>query len=373
MQLAIAAAGFTPSQADALRRAMGHKRSHERMEAISVALIAGMVKNGFDEKTAFRIYKQMSAFADYGFPESHAASFALLVYVSAYLKVHFPQAFYCSLLNSQPMGFYSPSSIIYEAKRKGLRILGVDVARSSWDCTIEGKDIRLGFRYAKRLGNAAKAVIERESRKGSFSSIQDFAFRTKLNNRALEQLAMIGAFECFGVKRREALWEIMSVVNRTQDELPIEIEDHGKNHLKPMASLERLVADFKGMNLSTGRHPMKLVRAALQRRGVLSSADLKNSRSSATATVAGTVVIRQRPLTAKGFVFLTLEDETGFINVVVKPNIANRFKRIVVSSSALLVRGRVERKNGVINVIGTEFAPLQFRMSELQLKSRDFR
>jgi error-prone DNA polymerase len=373
MQIAIAAAGFSPGQADALRRAMGHKRSRERMEAISVSLIAGLVKNGIDENTALRIFKQMSAFADYGFPESHAASFALLVYVSAYLKLYFPEEFYCSLLNAQPMGFYSPSSVVYEAKRKGIRILGVNVTRSLWDCTIEMGGIRLGFRYVKQLGGIAKEAIEREIARRPFHSIEDFVTRTKLNQGALEQLATVGAFECFGFERRQALWAIMSLAKKPHDELPIEMQDNGGQLLNPMATYEELIADFQGMDLSTGMHPMKLVRPLLAKRGVLASNNLTQARNGSTVAVAGVVIIRQRPMTAKGFMFLTLEDETGLINVVVKPAFTEKFRRKIVSSSLLLVRGTIEHKHGVTNVIGREFLPLQFKTSEINLKSRDFR
>ncbi|MBU2624927.1 MAG: error-prone DNA polymerase, partial [candidate division Zixibacteria bacterium] len=323
--------------------------------------------------TAMRIYKQMSAFADFGFPESHAASFALLVYVSAYLKVYFPQEFYCSLLNAQPMGFYSPSSIIYEAKRRDVRFLDVDVSRSEWDCTIESDCIRLGFSQVKSLGGSAKEIIERELAKGCFTSIEDFVRRTDLNRGALEKLAMVGAFKCFGIERRQSLWKIMSIVKKMPDELPIEDRENGELLLNPMATYETLIADFKGMNLSTGPHPMKLLRQQLTKRGILSSKDLRTTRNNKSVTVAGMVIIRQRPVTAKGFLFITLEDETGFINIVMMPNMTKKYRRIVVNSSVLLVRGNVEHKDGVINVIGRDFLPLQFRSSEMRVKSRDFR
>jgi error-prone DNA polymerase len=343
------------------------------MEAISVELIAGLVRSGIDEPTAFRIYKQMSAFADFGFPESHAASFALLVYVSAYLKVYYPQEFYCSLLNAQPMGFYSPSSIIYEAKRRGVRFLDVDVTKSEWDCTIEDDRVRLGFSQVKSLGGSVKEIIERELANGPFVSLDDFVERTELNRGALEQLAMVGAFRCFGIERRQSLWKVMSIAKRERDELPIENRESGESLLNPMATYETLIADFKGMNLSTGPHPMRLLRQQLTKQGILSSQDLKTTRNKKAVTVAGMVIIRQRPATAKGFLFLTLEDETGFINIVMKPDMMKKFRRTVVNSSVLLVRGNVEHKDGVINVIGWDFMPLQYRSSSIPVKSRDFR
>lgn len=373
MQVAVAAAGFTPSQADELRRAMGRKRSREQMEEMSVELVAGMVKNGIDEEAAWRIFNQLAAFADFGFAESHSASFASLVYISAFLKVYFPPEFYCSLLNAQPMGFYSPSTIVYEARRRGVEILGLDVTRSQWDCTIEGEKVRLGFRYVKSLGPAAQEIIERELERGPFKSVEDFVFRTRLEKDALEQIAMIGGFVAFGLDRRKALWKVLSLLERSDRELPMATQESGDQLLAPMQILEELGADFKGMNLSNGPHPMGLVRDRLRRKQVLSAEDLKNIPNNRVAIVAGVTVIRQRPMTAKGFVFLTLEDETGFINIVVKPNMMKHFRKQIIFSSALLVRGLVEKKDGVINVIGHQFHPLRMEGKDVRIKARDFR
>ncbi|MBD3402058.1 DNA polymerase III subunit alpha [candidate division GN15 bacterium] len=373
MQVAVAAAGFTASQADELRRAMGHKRSRERMEELSTRLIAGMVANGIEKETAWTIFKQLSAFADFGFAESHAASFALLVYVSAYLKVYFPDVFYCSLLNAQPMGFYSTSTIVYEAQRRGIRVLGVDVSRSRWDCTIEDGAVRLGFRYIKSLGPSAQEVIEQALAAGPFRSIEDFVFRTKLDRDALEQIAMIGGFSCFGVDRRQALWKVLSLLNRSEEELQISFIEEGDRLLTPMQTLEQLAADFKGMDLSNGPHPMTLIRDKLRRKRVYAAGELGGLANNKLAMTAGVVVIRQRPMTAKGFVFITLEDETGFSNIVVKPNVMKQFRRVIIFSRALLVRGTLEKKDGVINLIGHQFYPLDFDSREVRVKSRDFR
>jgi error-prone DNA polymerase len=372
MQVAIAAAGFTPSQADELRRAMGHKRSRERMDALSANLISGMIKNGIDRDVAMRIYKQLTAFADYGFPESHAASFALLVYVSSYLKVYYPEEFYCSLLNAQPMGFYSPASIVYEAQRRGVKFLDVDISRSRWDCTVENGSVRLGFSYVKSLGANTGEIIESELARGPFTSLRDFAFRTNLDQRSLRQLALVGAFDCFGMTRREALWQVMALVGHSQTELQIESDGGGQKLLPEMQPLEFLVADFAGLDLSTGPHLMKFVREEMRKRGIKSSAELKSTPANSKVIVAGIVVIRQRPQTAKGFIFITLEDETGFINIVVKPNMAKQCGRVVTNSKALFVEGDLEKKDGVINVIGRRFQPLEFVQKDLKLKSRDF-
>ena len=373
MQVAIAAAGFTPSEADELRRAMGHKRSHEKMEALSQRLINGMIQKGIPHKAALRIFDQLAAFADFGFAESHAASFALLVYVSAYLKVYYPQEFYCSLLNSQPMGFYNPSTVVYEAQRRGIKFIPVDVSKSQWDCTVEGDQIRLGFCQVKSLGKAAKELIEPELAKGPFVSIEDFMHRTKLNQGALEQLAMIGAFKCFGCTRRQALWEILSPVNEERDELSITIDEQGEQLLNDMTTIETLVSDFKGLDLSTLPHLMSMMRESLQARGIASAADLRELPSKRTIATAGVVIIRQRPMTAKGFMFITLEDETGFSNIVVKPHVLKRFRKVIVRSRALLVKGTLEKKDGVVNVIGVHFEPLTLNGEKIKLKSRDFR
>lgn len=373
MQVAVAAAGFTPSEADELRRAMGHKRSREKMQAIGERLIHGMMKNGIDQEAAARIYHQLSAFADFGFAESHAASFALLVYISAYLKVYFPPEFYCSLFNAQPMGFYSTSTILYEAKRRGVTILPIDASKSLWDCTIENGAVRLGFRYAKKLGPAAQEKIEGALQRSPFRSIRDFVFRTELPQDALEQLAMVGAFSCFGVERREALWETLATAHRSSEELPIVSDETGSAMLPEMDELETIAADFRGMDLSTGRHPISLIREQLSERGVIASKDLFATSNGKLVTIAGVVVIRQRPGTAKGFTFITLEDEFGFSNIVVKPNLVKRYRKIVVYASVILVRGTVERKESVINVIGHHFAIVPYEQQVMALKSRDFR
>jgi error-prone DNA polymerase len=351
---------------------MGHKRSHQKMEALGLALVEGMIKNGIDKQAAGQIFDQLAAFADFGFAESHAASFALLVYISAYLKVYYPAEFYCALLNAQPMGFYSPSSVIFEAKRRGLRILPIDCTRSLWDCTVEEGAVRLGFRYIKKLGPRAKEQIERALSEGPFTSLDDFVRRTRLDRDALEQAAMVGIFRGFGFTRRQALWQLLALWRRDPGELPL-CTDDVEAVMPPMLTSEAVLADFEGMDCSLGPHPMKLFRADLSKRGILAAGDLESRAQGEKVKVAGVVIIRQRPGTAKGFLFLTLEDETGFTNVVVKPDFVERFRREVVHTTALVVAGKVERERGVINVIGTGFEPLRFGRKTAQLQSRDFR
>jgi error-prone DNA polymerase len=223
------------------------------------------------------------------------------------------------------------------------------------------------------MGDSAKERIERELARGPFVSIKDFVYRTELNQLALEQLALVGAFAPFGVSRRRALWTILSIARQSPDELEMETGDTGEQLLPDMDILEELAIDFKGMDLSIGPHPMSLVRGSMKRRKVFAAADLREVADNSRVKVAGMVVIRQRPMTAKGFLFLTMEDETGFSNIVVKPNFVTRFRQAVMFAGALIVTGMVEKKDGVINVIGHNFEPFTFDRREISVKSRDFR
>ena len=367
------AAGFSPTQADELRRAMGHKRSAERMEALRARLVAGMVHSGIDEEAALRIFKQLAAFADFGFAESHAASFALLVYVSAWLKVYYPVEFYCALLNAQPLGFYSPATIIYEARGRGVDMLSVDIRKSSWDCTIENGRVRLGFRYMKSLGEKAKEKLKAALQDGPFKSPADFVFRTKLDHNHLEQLALVGAFRGFGLTRRQALWEMLALANQSPDQLALTPREQGQGFLMPMVTSEEVVADFKGMDLSPGPHPMEFIRHELRQRRILSSRELRRAPNKRTVQVAGIVIIRQRPMTAKGFMFITLEDETGLANIVVKPHYVRKCRQAIIYSRGLIVRGQVEHHDGVVNLIARDFTPLRISKTDIAVKSRDFR
>jgi error-prone DNA polymerase len=372
MRVAMEASGFTASQADDLRRAMGHKRSREKMEKLSKSLIYGMVKNGIDLASASRIYKQLAAFADFGFAESHAASFALLVYVSAFFKTYYPPEFYCALLNAQPLGFYNPSTIVEDAKRHGVKTLHVDVTKSEWDCTIEDEKVRLGFRYVRELGPSAQEKIEKARTQKPFESLDDFVFRTDLPQPGLEQLAMVEAFSCFGSDRREAVWKVQGLANKSAGEFRLRNNQTKKIALPSMNPSDVLVADYDGLGLSPTTHPMIFLRDHLNKLKVKRACDLKETNGT-DIKVAGLVIIRQRPGTAKGFVFLTLEDETGLINVVVKPNLVKKSRRAIVTSSILLVKGKLEKHEGIINVMGEEFTPLEFPQNGVKFESRDFR
>ena len=390
MQVAIAAAGFTPGEADALRRAMGHKRSHERMAAICERLIEGMKRNGIPEETAHRIYKQINAFADYGFPESHAASFALLVYASAYLKHYYAPEFTAAILNAQPMGFYSPGTIIEDARRHGVPIRPVDAARSAFDCTLErdagtpasSPAVRLGFRLVKGLGSRSRDSLEAALKGGGpFQSIADFVRRSGLDRRALRAVAESGALDSFvpdepdARRRRAAIWRMLETLrgeagalapNRPKLDVPAGVP--------AMSPLELTAADYRLTGVSFHGHPLKHLRPLLTPNGVRTAREvLALPDGSRDVAVAGLVICRQRPGTAKGFVFLTLEDETGLVNVVVTPKQFDRQALLITTAPLLLVRGALQVEQRVVNLRGETFRALRIDVGAEGVRPHDFR
>ena len=422
LRMAMVAAGFTGGQAEELRRAMGFKRSEKRMKQIGVQLREGMTKNGITGATAERIINSITSFALYGFPESHAASFALLAYASAYLKVHYPAAFYTALLNNQPMGFYHPATLVKDAQRRGVRFHPIDVQQSDWLCRVEDDGaIRLGLMYVnglrKDVGQAMAAfdrtkmltppllctkcgaddesMIEvvsdsRESRTyfcnicshdwtvqlrpaGRFRSIEDVVQRTGLRRDELTTLADIGALNAFTNERRSALWQVERAVRPAgelfrdsgsgiRDQEPGQAVSNSEQRttgsplpdprspLRSMDPGERLQADYAGMGLTIGPHPMALRRGDLSLRGVMRAADLPGARNGRRVRVAGMVITRQRPGTAKGFVFLTLEDETGISNIIIRPDLFDRERMVVVQKPFLIVDGVLQHQDGVLSV-----------------------
>jgi error-prone DNA polymerase len=402
MQVAVACAGFTPGEADILRKAMGHKRSHERMAAICQKLIDGMKKNGITEDIAMRIYNQINAFADYGFPESHAASFALLVYASSYLKHYYAPEFTAAILNAQPMGFYAPGTIIEDAKRHGVRVLPIDIRHSKWDHTlqrrVEAGDalpfVRLGLRLINGLGAKAQEIYEAACVNGPFTSIEDFVRRTQFDRRALRHMAMAGAFDGFLKdepdleKRRTALWDVLDAARgdagplaprRTNSPARSAAENAPppkaarKTKLPAMSPGELTEADYRMTGLSLNGHPMLHLRALMTPNGVLAAADLaQRGRDGERVAVAGLVICRQRPGTAKGFVFLTLEDETGMINIVVTPKRFEQQALLISTTPLLLVRGVLQIEQGVINVRADTFRGLQAEVGAEYARSHDF-
>jgi error-prone DNA polymerase len=377
MQVAIAAAGFTPGEADELRRAMGHKRSHERMARICEKLIDGMAKNGIAPDIARRIFNQIAAFADYGFPESHAASFALLVYASAYLKHYYPAEFTCALLNAQPMGFYAPGTLVEDARRHGVLVRGVDVTRSAWDCTVEpapadGRTdgptnrladasgatgaLRIGLRYVRGLGEKARDRVEPLLDGRRLTSLEDWARRSALSVTQLRALAEAGAFDALWPNRRSALWELLKHARGAAGPLAPVPPDRRSAPVPPLAPIELTEADYRVTGLSPGGHPLRHLRQELRARGVITAAELRRRRDGDWVTVAGLVICRQRPQTAKGFCFVTLEDETGTVNVVITPKLFEANHHLVVRSPLLLVRGILQEEQTVLNVRARTFA-----------------
>jgi error-prone DNA polymerase len=373
MQVAITAAGFTPGEADELRRAMGHKRSHERMGRICAKLVEGMAKNGIDPDTARRIFNQISAFADYGFPESHAASFALLVYASSYLKHYYPAEFTCALLNAQPMGFYGPGTILEDAKRHGVEVRGVDVMRSGWDCTTEGGPaLRIGLRYIKGLGEKARERLEPLLDGQRPATLEEWVTRSGLGTAPLRALAEAGAFDALWPDRRSALWEILKHARGAAGPLAPIAADPRPAPVPPLTPVQLTEADYRVTGLSPAGHPLRHMRAALRAEGVLTAAALRRWRDGDHVTVAGLVICRQRPQTAKGFCFVTLEDETGLVNVVITPKLFEANRRTIVRSPLLLVRGVLQEEQTVLNVRGRTFVALDPAAGAEHVESHDF-
>jgi error-prone DNA polymerase len=374
LRMAMTAAGFTATEAEELRRALGFKRSERLMGEVESKLRAGMARQGIEGAAADEIARSITSFALYGFPESHASSFALLAYASAYLKVHHPAAFYAALLNNQPMGFYHPATIVKDAQRHGLRFLPVDVTRSQWSCTIESEErarhaVRLGLRYVKGLREGAGQAIVRARQARPFASIQDLALRAGLARDEVETLAAIGALAPLGATRRASLWAAAVPPPGSLFAEP-GAPDGGASPLREMTPVERLVADYGGTGVTLGRHPMALRRAELRRRGVLAARELAGARHGAPVRVAGSVIVRQRPGTAKGFVFLTLEDETGIANVIVTPPLFARHRMTLVAEPFLLVEGIAQRQDGVVSVRAVRVAGLA--VLERGVPSHDF-
>jgi error-prone DNA polymerase len=362
LRMAMAVADFTPGEAEALRRAMGFKRSVERMSAIETRLYEGMARNGIEGEAADTIVRSITSFALYGFPESHAASFALIAYASSYLKVHHPAAFLCAMLNNYPLGFYHPATLVKDAQRHGVEVLPIDVTRSAWSATIDDRAVRLGLRYVKRLREQAGRRIEAERIASGFSSLADFVRRSDLRRDELEALAHAGALGGFGRERRDALWQLARLDTRPQS-LFCRVDGGAAEHspLPEMLPLEETVADYTGTGMTVGPHLLAHLRPELRSRGVLSAAELRSARNRSRVRIAGHVIVRQRPGTAKGLLFLTLEDETGTTNAVVMPDVFEKHRALLHGAPILLIEGPLESVDGVIHVRGQRFEALPLR------------
>jgi error-prone DNA polymerase len=377
MQLAIDCAGFTPVEADRLRQAMSAKRAPERIEELKQRLLDGMAERGIGAAMAQDIYAKILAFSSYGFPESHAISFAYLVYASAWLKLRYPAAFTAALLRNQPMGFYAPHSLINDARRHGVTVHGVDVNASDALATLEGDDapaIRLGLADVRHLGRAA---AERVAAGRPYQELADFAVRTRLPAATLEALATAGAFGCFGLSRRAALWAAGAAAALREGQLPGTATGMDAPPLPAMTPAEETLADLWATS-TYGIHPVAHVRPALRARRVLTAAGARAADDGAEVAVAGLVTHRQRPPTARGVVFLSLEDETGMVNVICPPQVWERHRRPGMGSAAvapaLVVWGRIERTGGAANLLAAVLRPLRVAASRTgTAASRDFR
>ncbi|WP_117210252.1 error-prone DNA polymerase [Allorhizocola rhizosphaerae] len=391
MQLAMDVADFTPEDADKLRRAMGSKRSLERMAELKDKLFAGMAKNGITGELADDIYNKLAAFSHYGFPESHAISFAHLVYVSAWLKRYHPAAFCASLLKAQPMGFYSPQSLVDDARRHGVEVLRPDINRSEVKATLEGGNwavradgpgtppsqwglggpsVRLGLDTVRTISEStAKLIVERRPEAG-YVDIPDVVVRTRLPAAQLEALATANAFACFGLDRREALWIAGAAAQERSGHLPGTTVGLDAPALPGMEDVDLLVSDVWSTGLSPDSHPIKLVRPFLDEQRAVPISRLPRIEHRSRVAVGGLVTHRQRPATASGITFINLEDETGMLNVVCSPGLWQRYRRLAITSPALIVRGTLESQSGVINLVAEKLTRLPISTNP---KSRDFR
>ena len=402
LKLAMICANFSGGEAEELRRALGSKRSQQRMREIEAKLRAGMTTNNIPPPTQDQIVKFISSFALYGFPESHAASFALIAYASAFLKVRYLGAFTAALLNNWPMGFYHPATIVKDAQRHGLPVHPVDVTCSEWNCTLENSErspvclcvprgssslepnqappltttaLRLGLRYVRGLQQAAAEALVHERERAPFPSVEDLAHRVpQLGRDNLTILASIGALNNLSpatkLHRRDALWQVEKAVRRSGPLLEGLIDLDKTSPLRPMNIEERLVADYHGTGLTTGHHPMAYRRDVLRARGVKSAIELRTLPHGIQATTAGCVITRQRPGTAKGIIFMTLEDETGTSRVIISPDFYNQNRMVVRNERFVVVSGVVQNQDNIVHMKARSIQPLS--ISAAPTPSHDF-
>src|SRR5881394_767854 len=382
LKMSMIAANFSGGEAEDLRRAMGFKRSEERMHEIETKLRSGMTQNGISREAQEEIITQITSFARYGFPESHAASFALIAYASAFLKVHYLAAFTAALLNNQPMGFYSPATIVKDAQLHGLKVKPIHVLHSDWLCTLEksvnkeGKEVpclRIGFRYVRGLREAPAQEIVRERQKQSFNGIEDLIRRVpNLQKPEIVTLSEIGALNSLGkdLHRRSALWQVERAARQAGPLLDAIPEQLDLSPLQKMTDEERLIADFHGSGMTTGPHPMTYCRTELAKADVKSARDLGRIPDGQYTKTAGCVIARQRPGTAKGFVFLSLEDETGIANIIVKPDLYESCRLTINRAKFLRVDGILQNQDGVISIKASRVLPLS--VTSANTESHDY-
>jgi error-prone DNA polymerase len=376
MQLAIVAAGFTGGEADQLRRAMAAWKRRGGMGPLRERLIGGMIGNGYELGFAEQIFNQIKGFGEYGFPESHAASFALLVYVSAWLKCHEPAAFFCALLNSQPMGFYAPAQLLRTAREQGVAVHPVAIEKSGYESALETDargqpGIRIGLRLVSELGRAAAERIERARADRAFVDLEDLAQRAALDRGAMGALAAAGALRSLADHRHRVRWEVAGIdrgaplfaATRIAEGIPL---------LRRPTEGEDIVADYATLGFTLGRHPLALLRPRLDQQGFRPAAAIHALAHDARVAAAGIVITRQRPASASGVVFVTLAAETGYLNLIIWERLARRARRALLESRLLGVRGRVQREGEVLHLIARELIDLGALLGSLRTESRDF-
>jgi error-prone DNA polymerase len=395
MQMAIDVAGFTAAEADQLRQAMGAKRSAERMGRLHKRFCDGAAQRGVDPQATEQIWDKLAAFANFGFPESHSVSFAYLVYASSWFKLHYPAAFCAALVNAQPMGFYSPHSLVADARRHGVEVRTPDINASGAQATLvwpasaacaltraPGRQpaVQLGLASVRSLGGElARRVVEERQARGPFRTLEDLRRRITVPKDALEALATAGALSSLTdtrgrrLGRRRALWSVGAVAQGGPDQLPGMITGVDAPGLPAMSERQESLADLWATGIAPGGHPTRFLRDALTAAGVCTATDLRSAADGSRVWVAGVVTHRQRPATARGTTFVNLEDETGFVNVICSRGCWEHHRRVARDAPALLVRGRVESASGVVNVVAERLVPLEVADGVAVLPSRDFR
>jgi len=377
MQLAVVAAGFSPGEADRLRRAMAAWKRKGGLEPFQKQLIDGMLARGYAESFAQQIFNQILGFGEYGFPEAHSASFALLVYTSAWLKHHEPAAFCAALVNSQPMGFYAPAQLVRDARAHGVLVLPADAAASDWDCTLERLEdgrraLRLGLRVVKHLSQEGAFRLLAARAAGAFVDVADLAERAVLDRRDLEALAAADALAALAGHRHRAVWQV-SGVERALPLLPAATAaPEGMPLLRAPREGQELVADYFSTGLTLRRHPLALLRDALAKRAVIPNQELWELPDGRSVTAAGLVITRQRPGSASGVTFVTMEDETGYVNLIVWKRVADAQRAALLESRLLLVRGKLQREGDVLHVIAHRLTDLSVLLGDLTVASRNF-
>ncbi len=377
MKLVVVAAGFTPGEADQFRRAMGAWRRTGVMDQFEQKLIQGMLSNGYSEEFACNLFRQIEGFGSYGFPESHAASFALLVYVSAWIKCHYPAVFLAALLNSQPMGFYGPSQLVSDARRHGVEVRPVNINKSDCDCTLERRDedgdlaVRLGWSTVKGLSSAAAETVVTERRAGPFTSYGEFVARTHVTTAVLSRLAAADAFRSLDLSRRPALW--MSLGVAPAEPMLADLPDESVPPLPRLSPAQEVIHDYHAQGLSLRGHPFGPLRAFLETQRVVPTTELQSLKPGRRYRVAGLVLVRQRPGTAKGITFMTIEDETGTANLIVRPQVWERYRRVGRLAGAIIATGLLQRQDGVIHLIVDRLEDVTTKLPDIGRVSRDFR